>query len=290
MINHQLPQNNLIAKIDKVPFSPSVFKKYSSKKIPVIFTNITTDWPASKLWNLDYLSNKAGKRKIYVKNIRKNKKFISNFDDALKTIYQQSLQNNIDPIVIQMAQIITGKIFSRGNPCLTELKNDIILPSIIPSTRIVEVNFWAGSGDNITELHYDPTDNFLSIIKGEKNIVIFPPNETEKLYNVPSSVTKKSVTHSAVDIKNIDVLRYPKIFKAKYFECSLKEGETLFLPCGFWHVVESIGINMAVNIWWLPKILDFFKQPSNKFWKEELISRILRKKTCVPHSIDQLQD
>lgn len=284
MIRHQLPKKNFIRKIEKIPFSDTIFKKYLSKKEPVIFIDLSKNWKANNCWSLDYLINKCGSEKVYTKDIQKNFKVLRHFEEALKMIYHQHVNNDKNGIVIQMASIMTG-LFSRGKPLLKALSEDIILPTRVPKKRIMEVNFWAGSGQNITELHYDPVDNLLAVIKGKKNIVIFPPTESNKLYNASPTLTHKSLTHSLVDIQNINISLYPNVLKANYYEGSINEGETLFLPSGYWHVVQSIDLNFAVNIWWLPKITELFKQPINLFWAAEIWSRVRGKGTCVPHSI-----
>ena len=118
-------------------------------------------------------------------------------------------------------------------------------------------------------------------------MIIFPRYETKNLYNASPEISKKTISHSLVDIQDIDVTQYPKILSAKYYECSLMEGETLYIPSGYWHVVQSVHFNLAVNFWWLPKFRDIFKLPASRFWRSEIVSRVLGKGTSVPHSIQQ---
>jgi len=284
IFNHALPITNRLKSVDKIEFSPATLQKYIKLRKPVIFTNMIEKWPAYQNWNINYLMGHCNSTNIYIKKIKENKKEVMRFSDALKIILAQHENKIKNGIVIQMCQIITGNWFSRGQPILATLKNDIIIPDIITPKKIVEVNFWAGSGNTITELHYDPTENLLSMITGRKNIVIFPPNQTKLLYNISPKISKKSITHSVVDIQSLDLKKYPNLAHAKYYECGIKKGETLYLPNGFWHVVESLDLNMAVNIWWLPKFNDFLKLPVRRFWKAEVYSRIKGKGSCVPHT------
>lgn len=286
MIKHQLPKKNFITSIERVSFSDDVLDIYRKKRKPVIFTNMNKNWKAKTAWNIDYLIKKCGKRRIFVKDIKKNLKSSFFFEQALRKLQDQYKKSEKNGLVIQMAQIMTG-VFSRGQASLGPLEKDILIPTSISRRRITEVNFWAGSGNTVTELHYDPVDNLLTIIKGKKNIIIFAPDQTNKLYNAPPQLSRKSLTHSFVNIQKINKNLYPKVLDARYYECILSEGDTLFLPSGYWHVVESIGFNMAVNIWWIPNISNLLKKPVSSFWVAEFWSRIRGNGTCVPHGTKQ---
>lgn len=47
------------------------------------------------------------------------------------------------------------------------------------ANHLVSVNFWLADGGLRTGLHYDPHDNLLVQLRGEKSILLFPPNVSE---------------------------------------------------------------------------------------------------------------
>lgn len=286
ILNHPILEvKNKLRELEKLTFSKSIFNQHIISRVPMIFTDLAKDWPALNKWDSTYLINQCGESKVYLKNIEKNVKHIFPFKEALSRIINNESIEEPTKIAIQMAQILTGGYFSRSTPCLQSLSNDILIPKEISIKKIVEVNFWAGSNGTITELHYDPTDNLLTVLKGIKYLLIFPPSETKYLYYRSNKVYNKSLTHSPINISDYNETKYSKFRNAKYYQCTLYPGQTLFLPAGFWHIVESAETNFAVNIWWLPTVKEFFKYPSRVFWKNELFSRLIGKGTCVPHTV-----
>ncbi|ODV58401.1 Clavaminate synthase-like protein [Ascoidea rubescens DSM 1968] len=79
--------------------------------------------------------------------------------------------------------------------------------------------------------------------------------------------------------------KYPRFFKAIPVEVTLKPGQMLFLPCGWFHEVSSSGeerkdglsiyhpsnnIHVAINYWFFPPDSHSFNQPYNdKFWEND---------------------
>lgn len=45
----------------------------------------------------------------------------------------------------------------------------------------IDMNFWISLGDHDTGLHYDDYDGLLCMLKGEKNIILYPPSDTKYL-------------------------------------------------------------------------------------------------------------
>ena len=170
MFKHQLPRQNSLHEVQKIAYSPVNVLKHISLGAPFICSGMLDNWPALRRWNPAYLSAKCAGNKVIVKDIKRNKKDICQFGEAMRVLQRQNQGEIENDVVIQMSQIKTGRYFSRSKPALEVLYDDIVLPKIIPHRRIVEINFWAGSGGNVTELHFDPLDNFLSLVSGNKNL------------------------------------------------------------------------------------------------------------------------
>ncbi|AFZ79361.1 hypothetical protein BEWA_022090 [Theileria equi strain WA] len=77
--------------------------------------------------------------------------------------------------------------------------------------------------------HYDALDNFLVQVRGEKNVLLFPPSSLHKLKIVDTSSPFQGVCHGHPD------LDYKDAIKAK-----LLPGDVLFIPAAWSHSVYSV--------------------------------------------------
>ena len=55
---------------------------------------------------------------------------------------------------------------------------------------------------------------------------------------------------SAVDPEQPDDARHPRFRDATAFTATLSDGDTLFIPRGWWHHTRSLDDAVAMNFWW----------------------------------------
>ncbi len=122
--------------------------------------------------------------------------------------------------------------------------------------RYEEQNLWFGEAGNATPLHHDMAHNFLVQIYGKKRIRLFSPEDTKYLYRQTSQA--KYHLSQIHDIDTLNKKKYPLFKNAVAYEGILHPGETLFIPCGWWHDVRSIDHAISVNFWWKAKPLECF--------------------------------
>ena len=53
-----------------------------------------------------------------------------------------------------------------------------------------------------------------------------------------------------VDAGNPDLQKFPEFSKAPYLQCTLTEGEALFIPKRWWHYVRAETMSFSVSYWW----------------------------------------
>lgn len=111
-------------------------------------------------------------------------------------------------------------------------------------------------------------------ISGRKELFLYEPHQNSRLYEAHiqeaslayNPVTKKfwrkellestSMVMSPVDILKPDYNRFPKFKEAQALNCTINEGDVLFMPSFWWHEVQSYPSkneprNLAVNFWWV---------------------------------------
>ena len=127
------------------------------------------------------------------------------------------------------------------------------------SMPVTAQNLWCGPSGHTSCLHYDPMDGTLMQLAGTKQITLFPPSQLYNLYPFPIwnhliHGAKRRAGYSKLDPNNPDFQSFPRFELAMHhrIDLTLKPGELLFIPAGWWHEVTSIGSGMvcSINRWW----------------------------------------
>ncbi len=124
---------------------------------------------------------------------------------------------------------------------------------------VTALNLWVGPSGHISCLHYDPMDGTLMQLQGSKHIILFPPNQLYNLY--PFAVInhlryglRRRAVYSQVYPDRPDFESFPRFREALRHrqDVTLRPGEILFIPCGWWHEVSSVGSGavLSINRWW----------------------------------------
>mmetsp|Transcript_61365 Transcript_61365/g.102136 ORF Transcript_61365/g.102136 Transcript_61365/m.102136 type:complete len:466 (-) Transcript_61365:114-1511(-) len=116
--------------------------------------------------------------------------------------------------------------------------------------RFQILQFWAGHGCGHSPCHYDDYDNFLCQLSGCKRVLIFSPQDSFRL--CPYPYIHPMHRHSMADLKQPNLARHPTLAQAHGLEAILQPGDVLWLPQGWWHVVQQLGPNvpnMSLSFW-----------------------------------------
>ena len=141
--------------------------------------------------------------------------------------------------------------------------------------RPLLANLWLGKGATTSPLHYDEYENLLAQVSGTKELVLFPPSDLPHLYYTPrakgtlryawpntferlpvreADAGARVVFASSVNVSQPDLRAHPALQRASPRRCTLRPGETLYLPAFWHHEVHSRcaaqgELNVAVNFW-----------------------------------------
>ena len=190
------------------------------------------------------------------------KYFKSNYDHLTKTIDGQTytLSQIIDlcksstpenkapyPIIFNLnrdfpeyVEDITEMFYGKSNRLTSPL-----LPNVISKQTNQRQLFFGGKGCSFPTLHIDYhwVHTQLTQIIGEKDFILYPPSQTPFLY--PDKIKNN---HSQVDTVNPDYDKFPLFKKAESIKITLKPGETLFIPSGWWHTTYIHNLNLTYAI------------------------------------------
>lgn len=285
-----------------VPTQEEFVEKYLKRSKPVVIEGALTDWPAMQTWTYDYLLKEYGSLRVHVKlapdGVFEGCEKAEHFEDFKNFTIPPFVLSQLqfpDLVVVRPAtadvtfaeflQMMQESARSKASAYLEyssipqympELQSDLEeLPFIKGLLTRKHLNLWLSDGNTLGKLHFDPFDNLLCQIKGQKEFIVFEPhssaalyeghiqealldfNKTSKTFRRKKLLDSTSMVMSPVDILRPDFKTFPMFSKAKPLNCTVGKGDVLFLPAFWWHEVQSYpskktGVNLAVNFWYEP--------------------------------------
>lgn len=106
--------------------------------------------------------------------------------------------------------------------------------------------FFGSPGAQFPYVHYDymSLHAFITQLYGQKEFTVIPPDQTPYVYPKPGNGWVSEVD----DIRNPDLEKYPLFAKATPVTFVVNPGETLFIPCGWWHTARSLTPTISVAL------------------------------------------
>jgi hypothetical protein len=234
---------DLSLKVDRVEnISKEEFQeKYMKAQKPVIIKNFFGEGsPIYSKWSFDYFIDELGDLEVGIfddeNSDRDDSKSYKKADMTMKFgEYLNLLQTKPT-----QKRIFLFNIFKH----LPELKKDITYPNLgVNFIKKLPFVFFGGKGA-VTRIHQDMdmSNVFLTELKGKKRVVLFDPYYSDLLYRYPFGV------HSSVNPDSPDYERFPGLDKVKGYECVIENGDTLFMPSGYWHHIEYLEGSFGVAV------------------------------------------
>lgn len=226
-----------VEKLSKKEF----IENYYKPQRPVVITNQINDWPAFLKWDFDYLRQVAGDREVPLY-------------DGRKTDYTKKV--NEPDFTMTMSEYID--ILEKGPTDLRiflynlmkdvpQLKSEMKWPNLgIKLLKSLPLVFFGGQGAKVF-MHYDiDFPNIFHIhFAGKKQCVLVDPKETKYMYRLPYSW----ICNEDIDFDNPDYEKFPALKHVKPYKTSLKHGEMLYMPEGWWHYMkyETPGFSLSLR-------------------------------------------
>jgi len=114
-------------------------------------------------------------------------------------------------------------------------------------------SMWLGKKDCVTPLHVDGIDNFAFHLFGAKRWTLIPVQAYPDLgVSVPFPEKAPNLHTSSLDLTLGKVRADLKRRGIPIIEVTVKAGEVLYLPAGWFHFVETLETSLMIN-WWIDK-------------------------------------
>jgi histone arginine demethylase JMJD6 len=216
-------------------------RKYSAANIPVIIRGCVDHWPARGKWDLDYFAAKFSSKEL----------MFSGRTWTMGGFIEQLLAHNGAGPAPYLNQVKLDEQFPELYADIADLKytrdnllSSWLLPGGMRITRGIKALFIGAEGSGFGKLHWDFSylHVYISQLKGDKDFLVFAPGDTPYLYQNPDSPTDSLIE----DINYCDAADYPDLQKATPIRFTVHEGETVFVPAGWWHSTKMRGLSISV--------------------------------------------
>jgi Cupin-like domain len=133
------------------------------------------------------------------------------------------------------------------------LRNDFNLKDLWPGRRLTWEFIFLGPAHTVTGLHNDFPHNWFCQLRGVKEFILFPPDQSEHL--CPSQKYDWGATLSDINIAQLhtpeQATERAKFAKAKGIYARVEAGDALFIPKRTWHAVVSHQPSISLGVFGL---------------------------------------
>eukprot|EP00931_Biecheleriopsis_adriatica_P119401 TRINITY_DN94622_c0_g1_i1.p1 TRINITY_DN94622_c0_g1~~TRINITY_DN94622_c0_g1_i1.p1 ORF type:complete len:436 (+),score=95.78 TRINITY_DN94622_c0_g1_i1:58-1308(+) len=126
-----------------------------------------------------------------------------------------------------------------------------------------------------TPLHFDERENLFFQIRGLKEVVVFPFTDYPRLYPFPTThpCDRQSMVGSPLEA---DLEAFPNFSEAKGHYATLKAGDLLYLPYGWWHWLRNLEhLTTSISFWSTTPATDLSGGIPDTF-SEHMLTRVRR--------------
>lgn len=214
---------------------------YLKPQLPVVIEQFNGGWDAHSKWSLDYMKKVAGEKIVPLYDDRP----VQHEDGFNEPHATMKMTDYIDLLKKEPTKY---RIFLwNALKEVPELQKDFTYPDFgIRLLKQVPMLFFGGR-DSHTFMHYDIdlANIFHFHFEGEKECILFSQSQNKHLYTVPHSL----ITHESIDFSNPDLKQWPALKNANGFRTTLKHGEVLYMPEGYWHYMKykTPGFSMSLR-------------------------------------------
>lgn len=228
----------------KTPSAKVFFADYVAGSRPVVLTDFGKAWPARKKWTNAWLKRTCGDALVKVVHERER----THLYDAKALALSQPMRfaDFIDWVEANPTsndRYLVGNNDALSNPLLTRLLEDCTYDRRYFDPARIEgrAYLWFGPGGTVTPLHHDTVNIILTQVRGTKTFKFISPAH--------SALRHESVGYySLLDLEGADRVSHPALRDANVLECTVRAGESVFIPAGWWHHVRSESTSLSITL------------------------------------------
>ena len=216
--------------------------RYRKPRHPVILTDAAQEWPIYGRGTPDYFRRTYGS---HVVRVRGQDYPLAKLIDLLEASTPE--QPAPYPCKFEIAKHfreLLGEVTPRFRYSLPDRQANPLLPQqLFGSVNNLEI-FFGGPGGEFPYLHYDVMrlHAWITQLHGDKEFTVYAPGQEHLLYVNPDMPWQSSIKNH----HHPDYAQYPLFRQAVSQKILVRAGETLFLPCGWWHTARSLNTTISI--------------------------------------------
>ncbi len=206
-----------------------------AEREPVLMKGRVKEWPALNKWTWDYLKKLAGDRVV--------KLVVGNREHGPTQFTHLKLAEYIDILANPDTRAHKDKLYLKEFNLFAEfaefaqdVQYELFFPWYVTPGKFA----WVGEKGAVTGLHFDIFNNFLTQIRGEKTIFLFPQHKIDRAYW--SNKFDYGARISVLDAFEGNSQPSP----LEPIVVNIVPGDVLFIPKGWWHQVKSITPTISI--------------------------------------------
>lgn len=217
--------------------------EYLNPLRPVILTDAISHWGALGRWTPQFFKDNYGDLEVEVDGETMR------LGDLIDRVEASTDENPAPYLRNQALAEWPAELYADVSPMPDCTQPNWLESRVFPKgAKLASVEVYiGGQGAQFPILHFDGmhTHAFLMQLYGDKEYIVFGPDQTEFMYPRDGVEANKS---RIVDLLNADPAEFPLFEKAQGFRFSLHPGETLFVPSGWWHTARILSPSVTVSI------------------------------------------
>eukprot|EP00794_Sanderia_malayensis_P019469 gene19469-21392_t len=224
-----------------IPDAKTFFNEYVLPSRPIVFRGAAKKFKAYSLWTEDYLVKNYGDLEVKIENKLEKEGYTP---QGAKGIGRDTISEFIKTYHKEGKYIIS----ELPTPMYQDM---MVLPCMScgpVKRRLAEVDLWMSSGSSQSILHKDAYNTMNCLINGTKEWKLVPYKFEKDLYKAYEEGSPHG-GFSKINVRSVDMEKYPKIATLPYYNVTVHGGDCLFLPKSCYHQVNSLpGLNLAMTI------------------------------------------
>lgn len=177
-----------------------------------------------------------------------------------------------EPLDVYMAQSTMDEGFPES------LAGSLQAPHCVAARTLRRTSVWASHVATVTNLHCDDNDNLLVVLRGSKTVTLLPPDwsppgvgplavegagnhclDTVVCWSPGHAVVAHGGAPAVAEVLSASIgdadssgprrRGGPAVLSHKAYQATVATGQGLFVPAGWWHLVQSSPQTIAVSHW-----------------------------------------
>ncbi len=224
----------------EAPDTVTFVRRYLRASRPVVLTGVTEGWVPPHEWTFENIATRYGDASVIAAVLTGG------------TLAGDSVDFRRVPLRAFIASLAEPGMASHYVMAPTwnlpeQFQRDHRPPIYCDDAWHLRAKFWVGKAGTVTPMHRDVPHNLNVHLTGRKRWLLYPPGG-RGMY--PRGVSSGMPNFSSVDPERPDYERHPRFREKQAVGGIIGEGETLFIPHGWWHHTRSLDDAVAINFWW----------------------------------------